>query len=71
MQILVDFGLKYGLTTASQGATLAPLFEKAADEVGMTPLALAKEAMDNQELGEYLADVARKVATQAVQEGIL
>ncbi len=57
------FAMQYGLGPGVV-ITLPALFERSADEVGITPLELCERTIINKELGEYLAGVAREVSMQ-------
>jgi hypothetical protein len=60
---MLDFALTYGIEPAS-AYVLPALFERSAAAVGMTRDALIAEANRNVPLGMYLAECARKVATE-------
>jgi len=58
---LVVFAMARGLAP-NEAMVLPALFEKAADEVGMSVRGLISSATYSNEVGEYLAKVAREVA---------
>lgn len=60
---LVTFASNFNVSV-SDAYVLPALFERAAEKVGMTQQALVTETTVNRKLGEYLAELARTVATQ-------
>ena len=65
---LATFAARFSLSP-SQAVVLPALFEKAAEKTGREVRALISQAtFSNQELGEYLAEVAQTVARQMEAE---
>lgn len=61
---LATFAARFNVSVANS-YVLPAVFERSAQKVGMTPRALVTEAtFNNNKLGEYLAEVARIVATE-------
>lgn len=61
MTDLATFAARFSLTP-DQAVTLPAIFDKAAQSVGMPVRALVSQAtFTNHALGEYIAEVARKV----------
>jgi hypothetical protein len=64
-EALADFAISNKLTV-QEAMTLPALFERAANELELNQLKLARDAAyHNPTLGTYLADVARQVAAEA------
>jgi hypothetical protein len=62
LQDLASFAARFNVS-AKDAYVLPALFERSAKKVGMAPRALVAEAtFRNNALGQYMADVARKVA---------
>ena len=60
-KILADFAIRYNVDV-KDAYVLPALFERSAEKINMTAIALANEAMVNTKLGFYLAEAAAKVA---------
>lgn len=60
-KILADFAIRYNVDV-KDAYVLPALFERSAEKINMTAIALANEAMVNTKLGSYLAEAAAKVA---------
>ena len=63
LNLLATFARNFNVSVAD-AYVLPAVFERSAEKVGMTPLALVTETSRNQKLGEYLANVARVVAAE-------
>ena len=68
-KILTDFAIRYNVAV-KDAYVLPALFERSAEKIKMTAIALANEAMVNTKLGFYLAEAAAKVAIEDRKETV-